>query len=275
MLDLIVTVTDRGLVPLGALILALLLLANEIGYRIGRWRAGRGLAKGRTAVGEDTNIGMLTAGMLGLLAFTLGLTLSIAESRFEARRDQVVVEANAIGTAWLRASLLRGEAGPTMRRQIEDYARLRLDFLQAPPDPPRLVAMNAATNAAQTSLWRIAEAAAARDPTPITASVVVALNDMFDAALAARYALESRVPSHIILLLLIGSLLAIGSAGMQLGLGPERHLVMSGLLMLMWTGGMLLIADLSRPRQGAIMLDPAPLVWTLQGFGSGAPPAAK
>ena len=39
MLELFSMLADRGLLPLGAFLLALLLLANEIGYRIGRWRA--------------------------------------------------------------------------------------------------------------------------------------------------------------------------------------------------------------------------------------------
>jgi hypothetical protein len=34
----------------------------------------------------------------------------------------------------------------------------------------------------------------------------------------------------------------------------------------MWAGGMALIADLNRPRIGAIRVDPAPLVWTIQSF---------
>jgi hypothetical protein len=39
-------------------------------------------------------------------------------------------------------------------------------------------------------------------------------------------------------------------------------------MLAMWTGGLLLIVDLNRPRVGLIRVDPAPLVWTVQGFGS-------
>ena len=255
------TLVDRGMVPFGALLLALLLLANEIGYRLGRIRAA---AAPKEAEG---NIGMLTAGMLGLLAFTLSLTISIAEQRFEARRDRVVTEANAIGTAWLRAGLVKGDAGPELRREIEDYTRLRLDYAQMGPDPAREARLNAETNAAQTRIWRIAQDAALRDPNPVMAGVIASLNDTFDAALAERYAYESKVPSHILWLLLAGSLLAVSAVGTQLGLGPQRHLVLSVLLMLMWTGGMLLVIDLNRARDGHIRVDTAPLVWTLQGFG--------
>jgi len=268
-LEVFSALADRGLVPLGALLLALLLLSNEIGYRLGRWRAS--LVPGK----DEANLGMLTAGMLGLLAFTLSLTISIAEQRYEARRDLMVTEANAIGTAWLRAGLLRGDAGPELRKLLEDYTRLRLDYVQATPDVAREAAMNATTGTAQTRIWELAQTAATRDPTPIMASVLAALNEVFDAALAQRFAFESRVPAHIQLLLLVGSILAVGAVGVQLGIGPQRHLVLCGLLMVMWTGGMLLIIDLNRPREGNIKVDASPLIWTLQGFGTAAPAAPK
>jgi hypothetical protein len=183
----------------------------------------------------------------------------------------VVVEANAIGTAWLRAGLVRGAEGPELRRLLEEYARLRLDYMQAGPNAEREAALNRATAAAQAAIWAPAQAAALRDPTPVMAGVIASLNDTFDAALSQRYAFESRVPAHILWLLLGGSVLAVGAVGGQLGLGPQRHLVLSVLLMAMWTGGMLLIVDLNRPRQGQIRVDAAPMIWTLQGFG---PPAA-
>ena len=142
-------------------------------------------------------MGMLTTGMLGLLAFTLGLTISIAESRYEARRDLVVTEANAIGTAWLRAGLVRGAEGPEIRRELEEYTRLRLDYTRAGPDPEAEAALNAATNAAQTRIWALAQAAALREPNPLMAGLVAALNETFDAALSQRFAYESRAPAHI------------------------------------------------------------------------------
>jgi hypothetical protein len=265
--EMLIAMADRGLLPLGALLLAILLIANEVGFRIGRSRA----ASLRAREKDETNLNMLTAGLIGLLAFTLGLSISIAESRFEARRDQVVTEANAIGTAWYRAALIAGEPGTKLRQDIEAYARLRLDFAQAGPEPARIAAINAETNAAQARIWQVVQEAAQRAPTPITASVIASMNEMFDASLAQRYAFESQVPGTVLLLLLFTSMLAVAAIGFQLGFGPQRHLMLSVLLMTVWVAGMLLIVDLSRPRQGTIRAEVAPLVWTLQGFGTTAP----
>src|SRR5262245_16025982 len=44
---------------------------------------------------------------MGLLALILGFSLSMAVDRFERRRELVVEEANAIGTAYLQSKLIK------------------------------------------------------------------------------------------------------------------------------------------------------------------------
>jgi hypothetical protein len=73
----------------------LLFLVAEIGFQTGNWSRLRR----RHREQELSGVGTITAGMLGLLAFTLGITIGIAQNRYEARRTLVVQEANAIGTA--------------------------------------------------------------------------------------------------------------------------------------------------------------------------------
>jgi hypothetical protein len=55
--------------------------------------------------------------------------------------------------------------------------------------------------------------------------------------------------------------------GYQFGLAENRQVVLSLLLLLMWSGGMLLIVELSQPRMGDIRVDAGPLLWVVQGFG--------
>ena len=68
--------------------------------------------------------------------------------------------------------------------------------------------------------------------------------------------------------LYFGSLLSIGALGYQFGLAGKRPVVLSSLSLLMWSGAMVLIVDLNLPRMGSIKADVAPLVWTIQEFGS-------
>ena len=251
-----------------ACLFLLLLIASEAGFRVGRWHA----AQHHAGEKEISSVGAITAGMIGLLAFTLGLTISIAQDRFEGRRNAVVQEANTIGTAWLRAGLIGGDEGKALAGLIEDYAKVRLDYTQAETvadEPPYL----AATGTMQNRIWQSVQEAARRTPTPITATLVNAVNDMFDASLVQRFAFESRVPISLSWVLLDGALLTIGAVGYHLGLSGVRQVVLTALLLAMWSGGLVLIVDLNRPRVGSIRADPAPLIWTIQGFQS--PPAQR
>jgi hypothetical protein len=89
---------------------------------------------------------------------------------------------------------------------------------------------------------------------------------MFESAVNEQFAFESRVPADLSWMLLAGSLLAIGAMGYHLGVSGSRQVVLTSLLLVMWAGGMVLIADLNRPRIGAIRVDPAPLRWILEDF---------
>ena len=248
-----------GLVATAAFLFLSLMLASEAGYRLGRRVAAR-----KSASSEDVSVtSTLTAGMIALLAFTLGLSISYAQNRFEVRRDLVQVEANAIGTAWLRATLIDSAEGLAIAAKIEDYARVRLAFTTAvsEADVPALVAQ---THSLQTDIWRDTQVIAQRAPTPITVALINALNEMFDASAAQQFAFESRVPVNLLMMLYFGALLAIGALGYQFGLIGKRQIVLTSLLLTMWSGGMLLIVDLNQPRIGRVRVDPAPLIWVIQ-----------
>ncbi len=58
------------------------------------------------------------------LAFTFGL----AASRFEARRDALPEEVNAIGTTYLRTAFLPEAYGQNARKLLRQYADNRLEI---------------------------------------------------------------------------------------------------------------------------------------------------
>ncbi len=140
---------EFGFAVTAAFLFLSLTLAIEVGYRLGRLAVIKRSAKSEDASGVST----LTAGMLGLLAFTLSLSIGFAQNRYEARRGLVLAEANAIGTAWLRTKLIDGDEGPAIAAKIEDFAKVRLDFTDAVTDAdvPALVAR---TQAVRTDIWQ-------------------------------------------------------------------------------------------------------------------------
>ena len=97
-------------------------------------------------------------------------------------------------------------------------------------------------------------------------SLLNALNEMFDLSAAQPFAYERRVPANILMLLYFGALRAIGALGDRFGLIGKRQIVLTSLLLIMWSGGLLLIIDLNQPRIGRVRVDPAPLIWVIQEF---------
>jgi len=121
--------------------------------------------------------------MLGLMAFTLALTISFAQDRFESRRHATLDEANTIGTARLRTGLA-GPSGKSIGALIEEYALGRLSYLVALSPNAAAEALARTTNTLQTKIWQRALMLDHR----CWPRLSYPLNDMFDASLVQRYA---------------------------------------------------------------------------------------
>jgi hypothetical protein len=130
-------------------------------------------------------------------------------------------------------------------------------------DEPGLVASKTAREA---QIWRAMEALSHEQGTNATSGLTLALTEMFGAARAERFAFASQVPTNMAWMLMAGSVLAIGALGYHLSASGSRHIVLTSLLLVMWAGGIVLIADLNRPRIGAIRVDRARLRWTIEDF---------
>jgi len=80
---------EESLLVYAGLTFALLGLACEAGFWLGGGRDRR-----RTTGEHDREgVGNITDAMMGLMSFTLGLTIGYAQDRAEARRELVVNEA--------------------------------------------------------------------------------------------------------------------------------------------------------------------------------------
>ena len=236
--------------------------AHEIGYWVGRRRAAR---QGVHSEGVGTVVG----GMLALLAFVLALTLSFANARFGERRAGTLAEANAIGTAWLRAEAIVLPRGAEIARLLEEYTEVRAAFIRAARDPATLDVLDRRTNALQSEIWGNMAAIVRARPDAVAASLMAALNDTFDMTTAERFAYAFRFPPELFWLLIGMTLLSMGALGYQLGLRGHRIHVLVVLLTVMWTVVIVDILRLASPRIGSFRVSTAAYEWTLQGFHGG------
>lgn len=247
----------------GILIFVLLVIALEVGFRLGNFVARRH----PPSEGQKSAVNFASAGLMGLLAFLLGVSLSMASDRYQQRRDSVLNEANAIGTSWLRAQIATGTEGEALQRLLRDYTELRIATVGGSPDPAEVERLNQRTGLLQTEMWDLVRTIAERAPTPVSVALISSFNEMFDLALTNRRNFSAHVPPYILRLLLTVSILAVGSVGYGFGLAGNRQIGLSALLLGAWAMAIVLIIDIDRPQSGEVRVGPTPLVWTLQGFG--------
>src|ERR1700742_2479724 len=133
--------------------LASILAMSEIGWQLGIRTKGR----------AGSNFFTLESATLGLLALMLAFTFSMALTRFEARRDAVVQEANAIGTTALRARLLPEPHRAESLKLLREYVQVRIAAFHSGHSFAELKATVERSNAIQEALWKQARAVGEND----------------------------------------------------------------------------------------------------------------
>lgn len=252
---------------------ALLFLAQLLGYRLG-FRLGRRQAERRETPGEG--VGALVGAVLGLLAFVLALTLGFASDRFNERRAGTLNEANAIGTAWLRAKAINRPQGDQISRLLERYVEVRITFVKAGHDSADLYEANRQTDLLQSAIWEQLSVLVQEQPNPITASLIASLNEVFDMTTAERFAFALQLPEQIFWLLIGLTLIGMSMLGYQLGLRGSPLRMLTATLALTWTVVIIVILDLAAARIGGFGTPVTAYQWTLDGFrgtatGPGSP----
>jgi hypothetical protein len=116
-----------------------MLLLLEIGRRIGLRRLAT------DSEGARQGFGVVEGAVFGLMGLLIAFTFSGAASRFDTRRQLVVEEANAIGTAYLRLDLLPPSTQAALRENFRRYVDARLEVYRKLPD--MVAAMQELTNA--------------------------------------------------------------------------------------------------------------------------------
>ena len=234
--------------------LAAILAAIETGRRLGARAGDR----------SDDNVPTLEGAVIGLLALIVGFTFAMALARFEARRDAVLVEANAIGTTALRARLLPEPHREEVLGLLRGYVKIRLDLTQSQATQADLAAAVEKSKVIQERLWQQAMAMAASDSGMVpTGLFIQTLNEMIDDQAKHLAALRSHVPNMVQLALFGVAIIAIGFAGYASGLkARQRSRVPVYIMGFLICAVILLILDLDRPGAGLIEVSQQPMIDT-------------
>ena len=144
-------------------------------------------------------LGAIEGAVFGLLALLVAFTFSGAAARFDTRRQLIVEETNAIGTAYLRLDLLPADAQPTLRERFRQYLEARLETYRKIPDVAAVTAALARSAQLQTEIWRQAVAGSRmQDAHPDAARLLLlALNAMIDMTTTRNMATQTHPPLRI------------------------------------------------------------------------------
>jgi hypothetical protein len=218
--------------------------------------AGRRLAQRRAASDPDgawQGVGVIDGAVFGLLGLIVAFTFSGASSRFDARRNLIVQEANAIGTAWLRLDLLPANAQQGVRENLRKYLDARIRVYEKFPDVAAVRQELEAANRLQAVIWTDAVAAAAGSQ-PATMLLLPALNETFDIATTRTLSASMHPPSIVYAML---CLLALSSA-MLAGYGMAKTRYRNWLHIVGYAavtaGAYFVIVDIEHPRLGVIQI---------------------
>ena len=229
-----------------------MLLCLEAGYRIG----GRALKRTETAHEGTGTIGAAVFALLGLL---LGFTFANGISHLDQRRELIVREANAIGTAYLRLDLL-----PTSQQQSElrglfrEYLDTRLLVYEKLPNLDAADHELERAAQLQQQIWSRAVAAGLSDPSQHVARLLLpALNDMIDVTTSRTIALHTHLPPLIFGLSIVVALLSGLLAGYDMAKRKRRSWLHMMLYAVVIALTVFTFLDLDYPRFGLIRLNAA------------------
>ncbi len=118
----------------------------EVGYRMGSY-----VARKTAAAHEGTST--IQAAVFALLGLLLGFTFANGISHLDQRRQLIVQESNAIGSAYLRLDLLPANQQPAMRQLFRQYLDTRLEVYEKLPNLPAAEADLQRAATLQEEIW--------------------------------------------------------------------------------------------------------------------------
>lgn len=246
----------------------LLLLLAAVAVQWGAAYAGDFVRRRGAPPEEDrrADFDLIRAATLTLLGLIIGFTFQMAISRYDQRKTYEREEANAIGTEFLRAGLLRAEDAAKVRALLVRYIELRVSFYTT-DDAPAIAQVDTATTQLQNQLWETVSHAATANPSPLTALATAGMNDVLNTEGYTEASWLNRIPAAAWGLM---TLIAV-CANLILGYGDRKtDPLLLLVLPVVVSIAIFLIADIDSPRGGIIRVMPQNLLALSQSLKAGA-----
>lgn len=248
-----------GSLPIWALFLATLFIcvgSIECGAAIARF-----LVRRQADREPDGPLGAMVGAIMGLLALLLAFTFGLAADRFEARKQLVLEEANAIGTTWLRAGLLPEARQAEIRRLLTEYAEARVSIR-----PNTIDAVLRQADQTHQKLWAETQLLAQQDMDPQLRSLfIISLNQLIDLHQSRRtIGIQYHIPDGVWLVTYLLAAISMLVIGYHVAIEGARTLRSTPVIAVAFSIVIAMIADLDRPGEGVMRVSQQPIEDTLQ-----------
>ncbi len=239
-----------GLVLAVGLFVGVLVLL-EVGRRIGTRRLAI------DPEGARTGTGAVEGAIFALVGLLIAFTFSGAATRFDVRRDLIVQETNAIGTAYLRLDLLPAGVQPALRDSFRRYLDARIETYRKLPDLDAARAELKRSTVLQGEIWTQAIAAgqAAGGLPDATKLLLPALNEMIDITTTRTMAARMHPPLVVYFMLVVVTLASALLTGYGMAGGKTRNWLHALGFAAVMGMAVYVIFDLEYPRLGLIRVD--------------------
>jgi len=209
----------------------------------------------------DRQIALVRTSTAALVAFLIGFAFSGAASRFIDRLDIIVKEANALGTAYLRADTIAEPQRTELKAALKEYTVDRVALLSR-EGRDQIEPLLAKVSGLHERMWRSA-VKATQDNAPLMAVVLPPINEVIDLHSVHLAMARRHLPIPIMTLLLGTAAISFGMVGFGNGRAGRRFSVIDSiygavLAVALWT-----TIDLDYPGIGIIRVSNLPVVETL------------
>ena len=211
---------------------------------------------------ERQDLSLVLAATLTLLGLLIGFTFSMAVERHDLRKNYEQEEANAVGTAYLRADFLPPADAAKVRTLLKQYLQVRIIYYTTRNDS---VAAKASADTAnlQNQLWAVVRPIGEAQPNAVIALVVSSINDVLSAQTSAQAAWWNRLPVEA------WWLMAIIAISCNILIGYDIESTTRGAYLILPAAvsiSFLLVSDIDSPRGGTILVGSQNLTSLLQSM---------
>ena len=209
----------------------------------------------------DRQVALVRASTAALVAFLIGFAFSGAASRFIERLDIIVKEANALGTAYLRADTIAEPQRGELKAALREYTADRVQLLSG-EKRDQIEPLLAKVSGLHGRMWRSA-ITATQDNAPLMAVVLPPINEVIDLHSTHLAMARRHLPLPLMAALLGTAAIGVGLLGFGNGRVGRRFSMLDSVYGVVLAVALWMTIDLDYPGIGIIRVSNRSAVETL------------